>query len=167
VLILTDREDDVIHDCRAALHGVTLHPAVEHLRALVDEALIVFTEHHWASAQCISVNVCDTLLRRVMPGHSYADMINTIRDADPPDEFFHFVLSLRPVVELLAIWRPESGNPPPGRPSRHRTVHAASPDHFTESNSLISVMLATSLLLGVSEAYAASAGRQRSLERSD
>jgi hypothetical protein len=111
----------------------------------------------------LAVVVCDTLLQTslirpslIRPGSTRRDryplMIETVNDAHFDDELLDLALALRPVVSFLAEWRPsDHSKPKPKRLSRHLSVHGASPEHFSEGNATLAVMLATSLLIGLSE----------------
>ena len=58
---------------------------------------------------------------------------------------------MRPMHSLMIEWLPDMQAPMPEMPSRHVVTHWLDPEHLTESNALIIVMAATSLLLGLAE----------------
>ena len=58
-------------------------------------------------------------------------------------------------------WRPTTG-----RVSRHVTIHLATRGHLNEKNAIVSVMVATSLLLGFSEMFDIADRKRRREEES-
>jgi hypothetical protein len=156
VKVLVNRNAEIIADCHVALDAHhSLHADVANLKPLLQEALSVLNLGHHASAQALAVCVSDTLLHRTLQTRRYRKIIKRIESADLDDAFYtgvyRFELALRPVISFLDDWDSLSGDLPPDRLSRTATVHGASPEHLSGGNATIAVMLATSLLLGVSE----------------
>jgi hypothetical protein len=153
--VLKDRKAEVIADCRSALDEQPLHASVENLSPLVAEALTCLESDQYASAQAQAVCVCDTMLHRYAKTRRYKKIIATIESTDLDGAYYQglyrFALALRPTVTFLAEWDSLSETPAPHRLSRHATVHGISPEHLTEGNAVIAIMLASSVLLGMSE----------------
>lgn len=153
--VLTSRTAEIIEDCRAALNAHPLHLDVANLRPLMEEVLSVLRLGYPASAQSLAVCISDALLHRTLQTRRYLKIIKRIESAGLDDVFYtgvyRFELALRPVISFLNDWDSLSDDPPPDRLSRTATVHGTSPEHLSEGNAVIAVMLATSLLLGVSE----------------
>lgn len=153
--VLIDRAEHVIDECRATLAEHPLHSSTQGMRPLLDEALTVLSAGHFASAQALAVCISDTLLHETWQMRSYQRIVKGIESTDEDEAFYRgfyrYWLALRPAIPFLDNWDSLSGAPLPTRLSRHATVHGASVEHLTEANAIIAVMLATSLLLGVSE----------------
>jgi hypothetical protein len=148
-LLLTGRRE-VVDDCRTAINQQPLHPHISDVGILIQEAITLLEEKRFAGAQSLAANVCDTIIRRTMPPRpKYPQMIKTIEESYFDDELLSVYLAFRPVLSFYAPWWPGDPTPPPTRFSRHRTSHDASPDHMSEPNATIAVMLATSLSLAV------------------
>jgi hypothetical protein len=78
-------------------------------------------------------------------------MVKTIEKSRFDDELLNVSLAFRPLLSFYATWTPGDPAPPPVRLSRHHTTHDASPDQLTERNATVAAMLATSLVLAVSD----------------
>lgn len=161
VAILVERTVEVISDCRVALDEHPPHSALQDVTPLVTEALEVLEAGHYASAQALAVCVIDTILLKALRTRRYWKLKEAIRSNDPEAAFFQgpscrFAFALQPGISFLEKWDPLNGERLPDHLSRHATIHGASTKHLTAGNAVISVLLATSLLLGVSEWLGAS-----------
>lgn len=68
-------------------------------------------------------------------------------------------ITIRPLVRAFVNWWPDDGTPPPDHFARHATAHAVGhPGLFTNLNSLVAIMLATSLTAQFWEYPGASVG---------
>ncbi len=148
--VVADNRLDIADDCRAALDSRTLHYTVADLSVLIDEAVAVLVEGRFASAQSLAVNIADNIVRRTMdPKWKYGRIVATIKDSRFEDELTSVALAFQPTLRFYEFWR--FGGTPPRRLNRHRTAHWLTPEHVTEANATASVMLATSLLLAVTD----------------
>ncbi|MBB5161591.1 hypothetical protein [Mycobacterium sp. AZCC_0083] len=162
VRVLVGRRDDVIDDCRTAINATQLHPSVADLGDFVREALTLLAERRFAGAQSLAANLCDTIIRGTMPPRRpYSQMVKTIDESRLGDELLSVSLAFRPVLQFYVPWNP--GDPPAARLRRHCTAHFVSPEQLTERNATIAVMLATSLLLAVSEWDSWAEGNEESI----
>lgn len=149
--VLVGHRISIADDCLAAMDRQDLHPSIADLGGLIREAQSVLAHGYFAGAQCLAVNVCDVIVRRtVEPKWKYPKIVKTIEDSGFDDELLSVALAFRPVLSFYAEYT--FGDPnPPVKLNRHRTAHEVSPDHTSEHNATIAVMLATSLALAVTD----------------
>lgn len=148
--VVADNRLDIADDCRAAIDSRPPHYTVADLSGLIYEAATVLVERRFASAQSLAVNVADNIVRRTMdPKWKYGRIVSTIKDSHFDDELLPVSLAFQPALRFYAFWA--FGSTPPPRLNRHCTAHGLSPEHATEANATVSVMLATSLLVAVTE----------------
>jgi hypothetical protein len=108
-----------------------------------------------SAGQALAANVFDTWLRdatarglafRPGKGGVYRNALGQIGPVS--DETLlaelHQICALTPVVVALEVFW--SGQPVPGRFSRHATAHRAGPEQYTEPNAITAMMLMASLL---------------------
>jgi hypothetical protein len=155
VKVLLAHQNEILDDCDQAL-AVDLHSHVKGQVPLIRQAVASYRSGHVAASQALSVVVCDTLIRaNVASKHTTAK--TTAAGADLKlaimADILRMELALAPVVKLLTDWSPESGKPEPKELSRHVTIHHATDAHLREDNALIALMLATSLIRGLSEMH--------------
>jgi hypothetical protein len=148
--IVADNRVDISDDCGAALDSRPLHFTVADLSGLVHEAVAVLRVGRFAAAQSLAVNVSDHIVRRTMdPKWKYRQIVDTINESSFEDELLNVSLAFRPALPFYAFW--PFGSPPPPQLNRHCTVHGLSADHASEKNATVSVMLATSLAMALTE----------------
>lgn len=141
----------IAEDCRIATADAELHRMVADLGNLIGEAQSLLADGYLAGAQCLAVNLSDTIVKRTMePRWRYPKIVQTIKESGFDDELLSVSLAFRPVLSFYAVYTIGESTPPV-QLSRHRTAHDLSPDHASEHNATIAVMLATSLALAVTE----------------
>ncbi len=148
VKILFTRQGEIAEDCRSALSEVTdpdLAPRVPQALEAVEAVLAGFPQ----AAQALAVAVSESLLTEyIANGRSYGALATDV--AVDTEELtiadVRSTFALLPVHRFYTPWRPNTGVPAPGELSRHVTVHHARADHLTTENSLIAIMLLSSLL---------------------
>ena len=155
VKVLLAHQNEILDDCDQAL-AVDLHSHVIGQVPLIRQAVASYRSGHVAASQALSVVVCDTLIRaNVASKHTTAK--TTAAGADLKlaimADILRMELALAPVVKLLTEWSPESGKPEPKELSRHVSIHHATDARLREDNALIALMLATSLIRGLSEMH--------------
>lgn len=110
---------------------------------------------HAAAACALSVVIIDSLLRRTEGDLQYQTLRKRSRknalDAATALNQLRVELAWRPMHSLLEEWNPRSGSPPPTMPSRHVVIHWPDPRHLSNQNAIVTVMVATSLFLGLCE----------------
>jgi hypothetical protein len=149
----------ILADCRWALQPDDENPlpaSIAMLPRLLVEAIEVLDLGHVAAACTLSCSIIDSALRRTEPKQldykklhkrsAATDLQQAIAGND-----FRVSLAMRPMHSLMVEWWPSMQAPMPKMPSRHVVTHWLDPEHLTESNALIIVMAATSLLLGLAE----------------
>ena len=149
--VLANHRLSIVDDCRVAIGESALHPSVADLKSLINEAQAILATGYFAGAHCLAVNLCDTIVRRTMePNSKYKKIVDTIEESGFEDELFSVALAFRPVPSFYKFYK-FGVETPPVQLSRHRTAHEISPEHTSEHNSIVAVMLATSLALAVSD----------------
>ena len=139
--VLTERRDDILDDCEAALSSsshewaVQCRSAIEALRLGVD-----------GPAQSHASNIVDSIVLALLGDRSRAVERAQHDFADQPFRLAAENLTLRPLFRALTSWWPNSGTPPPEQFARHPTSHAVGQSGvFNPLYALIAIMLATSL----------------------
>lgn len=153
--LLLDKRTEIVADCRAILTESELDTAVEQQHSLTLEALDALDAGSYpAAAQALAVAVCDTLIKRHLPS-DYNTIARRAREHNLDEAFdagaYRIALAIRPLGVMLTEWSDKSHQPIPTMLSRHVTLHHASRDHLHETNAIIAVMAATSLLLAFTE----------------
>jgi hypothetical protein len=154
IQIIENRADDIADDCTAALdkkHDDWLEKQIP----LIRRAIEAYQAGYFEAAQALSVSVCDTYLKKMFHNENnkqrvgYPKMAERLAFDKSEDESVAWVYNvgyaLVPAVQFLADWRPEDGDEPPTRLSRHASVHSASTDHMTKLNATIAIMLVTGM----------------------
>ncbi|SKD40384.1 Uncharacterised protein [Mycobacteroides abscessus subsp. massiliense] len=122
---------------------------------LLQEAIDTLEAGHAAAACALSVVIIDSLLRRTEGDLQYQTLRKRSRknalDAATALNQLRVELAWRPMHSLLEEWNPRSGSPPPTMPSRHVVIHWPDPRHLSNQNAIVTVMVATSLFLGLCE----------------
>ena len=139
--ILTERRDDILDDCEAALSSSSHEWAVQCRNAI--EALRLGVD---GPAQSHASNIIDSIVLALLGDRSRAVELAQDDFADQPLRLAAENLTLRPLFRALIIWWPNSGTPPPDQFARHPTSHAVGQSGvFDPLYAVIAVMLATSL----------------------
>lgn len=139
--ILLARCMDVLDDCEAVLAEIT-HELAAQCRYAIDAARVDL----YAPAQSHAAGIVESVTGYGIGGRERAKARAAVAVDDLPLRFAceHFVI--RPLLRCFIEWYPSQGRPIPDHFSRHATAHAVGkPDVFTPINSLVAVMLATSL----------------------
>ncbi|MDV6262180.1 hypothetical protein [Rhodococcoides yunnanense] len=153
--VLLSRRDDILEDCSKVVAGV-LHANVEDQKPLLIRAIEAMNAGFDEPAQAMAVDICDTVAGAWIDSkHSkvhHRCKIRDVFDSLMRDSLRHD-LGVAPLVRIMTEWSPKSGLPRPGALSRHVSVHQAHPDHYTPSNAIIAVMVASSLMMSLHEMY--------------
>lgn len=154
--VLLNHKVEAMCDCRVALVSVNASSEVAEQVPLLVEAITVFESGSYAAAQALAMVVIDTLIAG-LGSDSYSTKKTKAAGFDLQVAYlanrYRILLTLRLFETLLTPWHPDNTQlaPPPSKPSRHVTVHRASPAHLHERNAVISVAAATSLLMAFDE----------------
>lgn len=165
--ILVDMENEILQDCESAV-DICRDPWIEHQAPLVSKALKAHRGGHPEAAMALAVSVGEPLAiwastPRVMSFESRAERekweksrarrsygLAQVEIAEvgvdiKPYQFKRQVL-IAPIPRFFTPWWPDGDTPAPSSLSRHVVAHRATVDHFTRENSLLSIMLASSIL---------------------
>ena len=149
IQILLDHVDQVRSDCRTAVRTCT-HPDLADRVPLALDALRTHGRGSIESAQAMAVLVAEGLATEFIAG-GYAKGVydklaklaaNTGR-AMPAE--MRTAVTIAPMKNFFEKWYPTGGRPRVEL-SRHVSVHRASAGHYTAENSLLAIMLMSSLL---------------------
>lgn len=158
--LLVHSKAAIVSDCRTALEPVWDEPlplpaSIAMMSPLLQEAIDTLEAGHAAAACALGVVIIDSLLRRTEGDLQYQTLRKRSRknalDAAAALNQLRVELAWRPMHSLLEEWNPRSGSPPPAMPSRHVVIHWPDPDHLSNQNAIVTVMVATSLFLGLCE----------------
>lgn len=158
--LLVNSQAAIVSDCRIALAPVWDEPlpvpaSIAMMSPLLQEAIDTLEAGHAAAACALSVVIIDSLLRRTEGDLQYQTLRKRSRknalDAAAALNQLRVELAWRPMHSLLEEWNPRSGSPPPTMPSRHVVIHWPDPRHLSNQNAIVTVMVATSLFLGLCE----------------
>ncbi|MBQ1076844.1 hypothetical protein KBX06_27405 [Micromonospora sp. C31] len=154
IKVLLAHRDEVIQDCRKVLAEVSDGELVIQL-PLATSAVDAFADGHNEAAQSLAVVVTETAVSR-----TFEQNYRSVRNAVKIDNWGDLSMAeLRLKTALAAIgpfyttWFPNSGTPAPTTLSRHVTVHQADAGHYTAGNSIVAVMLMTSIFRAVQESH--------------
>jgi hypothetical protein len=155
--VLVEHKSEIIADCRETLivddDADPMPEAIAMLPPLLAEAIDVLEAGHFASACALGIAVVDSAHKRTMPKTSYRNLHQNAVQVELEEAVagndLRINLALRPLHSLLTEWYPN--DPVLQMPSRHIVAHWAHREHMTETNAIIIVMVATSLLLGLAE----------------
>jgi hypothetical protein len=154
--VLAEARQDVADDCDAVLADVTA-PHLAPLAVMAAEAVRTLRDGYCAGAQALATDVFDTWLRLMVrrsilfdpPPKRIGFYPNVIRQIEPVSGDLP-IIHLRPAGALapvlLALARFFPGDQALTHFARHATVHAAIPEHYTDANAVVAVMLMTSAL---------------------
>jgi hypothetical protein len=160
--VIEERADDIAVDCSAALAG-EFDDGLEKQIPLVRKAIEAYQAEHFEAAQALAVSVCDKYLKMMFPPEptprkklrriGYAEMAEKLVIGESEDTSatwaFNIGYALAPAVQFLVDWRPEDGEEPPSRLSRHVSIHFASTDHMNKLNATVAIMLATGMSMAL------------------
>lgn len=156
IQLLLAHESEVLAECRRCLDECTEAELADQVY-LASRALDAYAAGFREPALALSVVVAETLITQFVAGGPardvYAKAIKKLPEPDIPTLLFELrrFLAMEPIRTFYTEWRPTDGQPPPADLSRHVTIHQATREHYRRDNSLIAVMLATSLLREVQE----------------
>lgn len=154
--ILVARTPEIIEDCRRCLAEV-LDADLQDLAGLTGDALRALEQANPTAAQALAANVFDTLLRDIRyRGRLFAESAgwfryqHVTRRITPVSEetlvgVYRASCVLTPVLQALGDFNVET-DPVPGRFTRHATAHRAGTIQYTPANTVVAIMLTTSLL---------------------
>jgi hypothetical protein len=152
IQIIEARADDIAEDCRIAMDRDYYDELSQQL-PLVRKAVVAHQDGHHEAAQALAVSVCDTYFKKLYRGASYKDMQKRVA-IDQSDDMsipylFNLHYALAAAALFLAPWYPDRDEKPPTKLSRHVTIHHAGTDHMTKLNATVSIMLVTTLTVGI------------------
>lgn len=150
--VLKARADDIAVDCEEAL-ARDCDAVLEKQVPLARRAVEAYRAGHLESAQALSVSVCDTYLKKMFVKKQYNDMKNALAISEANDTAVAIALNyhyaLASAVPFLVPWKPDKGEKPPSKLSRHASIHDASTDQMTELNATVAIMLVTSMTVAI------------------
>ncbi len=153
--ILAQERLDIADDCSRVLDQVGA-PDLEHLMGLAAEAVRALRDGYCAPAQSLAKDVVDTWLRDAARRGVVFDPVSDygfyrliggqLEPVTGGTRFTELKAAgvLAPVAPALA--RFNHGDPVLPRFSRHASAHDARPEHYTNANAVVAVMLMTSAL---------------------
>lgn len=150
ILILMEASDEVLKDCLRIL-GESENVELLGLKPLAASSINAWLEHPEA-AQALAVVVADTLIKRWLPkitlAQNYKDMGESVKRplAEVPIVNVRQAFALAVIYSFYTKFDVNDSETRPTALSRHVTVHDASIDHFHRENSLIAIMVMTSLI---------------------
>lgn len=149
--VLVDHKEDVLHDCRAALHRIT-HAGFRDQLPLAEKVIAVMEAGFDEPAQALAVTVTETAVAATISGN-YGQVKKQVHlnFEEIPYTLMRIQAALAPIGVFYTSWYASENKPRPAELSRHVTVHAASIDHYTPANALVAVMLMASVLCALQE----------------
>jgi len=151
IKVLIGRRDDVVEDCRAVLETVG-EPYADKVQ-LALQAVDALAAGHEQAAQALATVVVESSTRLAID-ESSTKVQNRVRVKldDVADVEIRLRAALAPLDVFYKEWHgTKNPKPMPKALSRHVTCHWAEPDHFSEGNALVAVMLAASVLRALQE----------------
>jgi len=150
ILILLGAADEVLEDC---LRVVDESENLELLRIkpLAVNSINAWSEHPEA-AQALAVVVADTLIQRWLPkitsAQNYKEMGESVKRslAEVPIVKVREAFALAVIYSFYTKFNANNSATRPTVLSRHVTIHDANIDHFHKENSLIAIMVMSSLI---------------------
>ena len=158
--ILSERRDDILDDCEAALASTSHEWSVE-CRSAID----ALRQGHFGPAQSHASNILDSIVQTFVNEKPRDLAVNLARCDFREIPLRHTApyLTLRPLDRAFVQWWPSSGSPPPDHFARHPTAHAVGhAGVFDPHHALVAVMLAVSLTLQFEPAGRVAIGAHRS-----
>ena len=149
--VLVDHREEVLHDCREALHRIT-HTSFTEQLPLAERVVAALEAGFDEPAQALAVTVTETAVAATISG-SYGKVKKQVHlNFDQiPYTLMRIQAALAPIGVFYTSWYAHENKPRPEELSRHVTVHAASTGHYTEANALVAVMLMSSVLCALQE----------------
>ncbi|MFG2049627.1 hypothetical protein ACGFIW_19625 [Micromonospora sp. NPDC048935] len=154
IKVLLAHRDDIIQDCRDVLAKISDGELVSQL-PLATNVINAFADGHDEAAQSLAVVVTETVVSRAID-RDYKKVKNAVKIDDWGDlsvAELRLRTALAAIGPFYAAWFPSWGTPAPTELSRHVTVHQADVGHYTAGNSLVAVMLMTSILRAIQELH--------------
>lgn len=156
-VILADRCDEILADCREAIGGVASEDLSSD-RAMVLKALAALEGGHHEAAQALAGSIVESLVwdyfegdaknrRRYLQGEQFPEAYKELG--------MHEFIALAPLWRAFQTFSRPKGDPIPATFSRHGSAHTISQEQFTLVNAIQGIMLASSLLIIRDEAQAA------------
>jgi hypothetical protein len=153
VEVLLRHADELIVDCRAVLAAVG-HETLAGQLPLAVRAVDALEAGHHEAAQALAVVVTETAVACAISGKYENVKKQVLFDPDlVPYTEMRLRAALAPIGPFYTTWYASSGTPAPEALGRHVTVHQADHTHYTESNAMVAVLLATSVLRPLQELH--------------
>ncbi len=151
VKVLLAHCNEVLQDCREVLATIST-PTYAGKVALAGQAVDALAEGHIEAAQALAVVVVESATRRAIHPNT-ATVKHRVRFDLDKIQYVELRLraALAPLASFYKEWSQKTPEPCPDALSRHVTCHQAEPQHFTEANALVAVLLATSVLRALQE----------------
>ena len=144
--ILLDSLERVVDDLRSCLATIKESELAD-LKAVALRAIDAFIDGHSEAAQALSSSCISALINDVLEssfGRIHSEFLPDPMD-QPWTEFRRWTV-LHMVALSLKRYRAEKGDPVPGVYSRHASAHSISPQQYTRTNSLASLLLLVAFL---------------------
>lgn len=151
VEVLLDFRAEVIRDCREVLATIST-PTFAGKVVLAGQAVNALEGGHSQAAQALAVVVIESATRSAIHRNSTTVKHRVKFDIDKVQYVeLRLRAALAPLASFYKEWSDKAPEPCPDALSRHVTCHQAEPQHFTDANALVAVLLATSVLRGLQE----------------
>lgn len=146
--VLSDNREAVLDDCLNVLADIEDEQVHQHVELAI-EAAEVARGGRYRAGQALATTLFDTLLRgyydqNTVGVRGYYKSIQRLARLGAA-EFRHDLTAL-PIAAALEEFFPSKGNPVPATYNRHASSHAAGNLQYSLPNSLVSIMLVTSML---------------------
>ncbi|SCG71902.1 hypothetical protein GA0070613_4992 [Micromonospora inositola] len=152
IKVLLANRDDIIQDCRDILATISDADLANQL-PLATRVVDAFADGHDEAAHALAVLITETVVSRTID-KKYATVKKIVK-IDDWGELSVTELRLKTALAAIgpfyATWFPNQDTPAPTELSRHVTVHQADLSHYTAGNSIVAVMLMTSVLRAIQE----------------
>lgn len=146
--IIGKRWKRVVSDCEIVLSEIS-HPSLECHQPFVLEIVQTLRAGHVSAAQALATNLLDSMLRRNFEKQEFKEVTTNKKGGN---RFDLDAYQIRAAFTLAPVWRAyaqyweNQGDPIPRTFGRHPSAHAVSRTQYSRINTVIALMLVTSLL---------------------
>jgi hypothetical protein len=145
---------DVAVDCQQALDSVN-KPPILRSAALAKRAVEAYSGGHFEAAQALAVVVAETVVAKAYGTEKYHKIVAASRvdmKTMPANEI-RLRFAVAAIGSFFVDWHPKSQKPAPQELSRHVSIHQADSGHYNQGNSLLAIMLVSSILRALQDFY--------------
>jgi len=153
VQVLLARQGDLLSDCDRVLAEVS-EPTLAGDVALAGQAVAALRDGHPGAAQALAAAVLESAVSAQVNGTSAVRdqvRIDDVEDIALVDLRLRVAMApLEPFFRNFTPGKTPEHRRPPG-PNRHLTVHAATPEHLSEANAVVAVLLLVSVVRALAD----------------